>query len=139
MLSKIAGKTLGVVKNPLVVIVRMPPNSPYGPVPFLKQLDWIIQDWEQKKEAEEQNPKGRAPVAIINMSIRFWWTQRPGLSREGKTALSKIANRFNEAITAGLLPVTASGNMDNNGGVRCLHILCISIIATYSLLCAPSQ
>lgn len=128
MLSKIAGKTLGVVKNPFVVIVRMNPTEPYGPVPFLKQLDWIIQDWAQKIKAEKQNPKGRAPIAIINMSIRFWWRQKSGLSREGKNALSKIADRFNEAITAGLLPFTASGN---NGGVRFLYISSISIIASY--------
>ena len=129
MLSKIAGKTLGVVKNPFVVVVRMNPNEPYGPVPFLKQIDWILQDWEKKLEAEKKNPKGRAPIAFINMSVRFWWTQRTqkyGLSREGKYALSKIADRFNEGITAGLLPFTASCN---EGGVRCLHMLSISTIA----------
>lgn len=67
-------------------------------------------------------------MGIISMSVRFRWLQQSAPSREEKNALTKIANRFNEAIAAGLLPLAASGN---NGGVRCLHVLPKLTIATY--------
>ena len=108
-LSKVAGEWLGVVKNPLVVVVRAPPPQDWGIVEWLQMINWIIENWRNVRE------DGRLPIGIICMANAFL-TEEDLESGEQEKALSDIADRLNQAVNEGLLPIASSGN---EGGVSC--------------------
>ena len=113
ILSKIAGKTLGVVKNPLVVVVRAPPAEDWGIVEWLQQINWILENWGNVRE------DGRLPVGIICIASAFLEESNLETAEEEK-ALSDIADRLNKAFSEGLLLINSSGN---KGGVSCAQVL----------------
>lgn len=113
-LSKIAGKTLGVVKNPLVVVVRAPRlREDWGIVEWLQQINWIIENWGNVRE------DGRLPVGIVCMAGSFVGEGELE-TEEDEKALSDFADRLSKASSEGLVLISASGN---DGGVSCARVL----------------
>ena len=77
MLSKIAGKTLGVVRNPDVVIVRTQ-DTMWPALGFLQLLDYVLWHWKQVRG------DGRIKVGIMSMSTAFAQLKTDGPGPDAK-------------------------------------------------------
>ena len=107
ILSKVAGRTLGIVKNPLVVVVSAPPGGEWGMIEWLQQINWILENWKNVRE------DGRLPVGIICMASGFL-AQSDLETEADEKGLSDIADRLNQAGDEGLVLINSSGR---GGGV----------------------
>ena len=119
ILSKLAGITLGVVKNPLVVVVRASPAGDCGIIAWLQQIDWILENWGHVRE------DGRLPVGIICMAgACLVLDEDDPATEDEEKAISDIADRLKKTVSEGLVLINSSGN---NGGISCAQILCAHV------------
>ncbi len=117
ILSKLAGKTLGVVKNSLVVVVRAPPKGTWDMIAWLQQSNWILENWGNVRE------DGRHPVGITCIAAAILEEsalETASETAEDEKALADLADRLNKASSEGLLVINSSGN---KGGVSCAQVL----------------